>query len=101
MQKTVWGGILLFSGMVAGCATHGVNLSPELGGYRQERVVYACESDLLCGAQRLYDVNWLRCSDFPVDSRAGVVEFTPARTQYIYRENLLDPASQHSTGGQP
>lgn len=80
---------LLVAGLLAGCSSNVAMVRDDSGGYRQERHFYACEDPQLCGSQRLYDVGWLTCGDFPVDYRAKVDSYNPSRTQYIYQERVI------------
>jgi hypothetical protein len=86
MKLILLGVCLLLTGLFAGCSSNVALMRDDIGGYRQERLIYACEDQQLCGSSRLYDVNWLSCFDYPVDYRAKIDSYTPSRTQYIYQQ---------------
>jgi hypothetical protein len=80
---------VLLSGTVVGCSSNVAMLRDESGGYRQERLLSACDDPQLCGSARLYDVNWLSCNDYPVDYRSKTDSYTPSKTQYIYQQRVV------------
>ncbi|UFS72256.1 hypothetical protein LPW11_08695 [Geomonas sp. RF6] len=61
---------------------------------RGRRVIYACDNDPLCGGQRLYDVDYLECGDFPVDFRSRITAITPQRTEYVYQKRVVIPVNE-------
>jgi hypothetical protein len=81
--------VLLAAVIVAGCTSNVALMRDDTGGYRQERRIYACEDNQLCGASRLYDVNWQRCYDYPVDYQVRAYDYTPSRTQYLYQRRVI------------
>jgi len=89
MKLALSGLCLLLIGTVTGCSSNMALMRDDIGGYRQERLIYACDDPQLCGSSRLYDVNWLRCNDYPVDYRVKTNGYTPSKTQYIHQQRVV------------
>lgn len=83
--NVVVGGLCLTSLYAAGCASNEVLVRD---GART-KIIAACSQDELCFSQNQYDVQWLRCGNFPVSYRASQHEYYSPRTEYVYQSRVV------------
>jgi len=97
MRIPLLGATMMVAVTLAGCSSDVAVMRDHTGGFAQERYIYACEDNKLCGVSRLYDVNWQSYYAYPIDFRVKAYEYIPSRTQYFHQGKVivLDPSTNH------